>query len=50
MTKQQFIIECNERYICPNVAMQNENIWEALQEPSAFIRHENICTILDVEF
>jgi|11BtaG_2_1085332.scaffolds.fasta_scaffold42212_2 hypothetical protein len=50
MTKQQFIIECNERFICPSVAIENENIWEALQEPSAFIRHENICTILDCEF
>ena len=50
MTKQQFIIECNARYICPNIALENENILKALQEPSSFICHENVCTILDYEF
>jgi len=47
MTKTQFILLCNEYLIEPSIALENENILQALRDRKPI---ETIKTILETEF
>jgi len=47
MTQNQFIILCNELFIEPSIALENENILQALRDRKPI---ETIKTILETEF
>jgi len=47
MTKTQFILLCNEYMIEPSIALENDNILQALRERKSI---EQIKTILETEF
>ena len=47
MTKIQFILLCNEYMIEPSIALENDNILQALRERKSI---ETIKTILETEF
>ena len=47
MTKTQFILLCNELLIEPNIALENDNILQALRDRKPI---EQIKTILQTEF
>ena len=47
MTQNQFIILCNELLIEPSIALENENILQALRDRKPI---ETIKTILETEF
>jgi DNA-binding sugar fermentation-stimulating protein len=46
MSKLDFMIECGDRLICVDTALENENILEALKAKDA----QRVCEILDNEF
>ena len=46
MTKTEFMIECGERLICINTALENDNILEALKARD----YNLVCELLDNEF
>jgi len=47
MTKTQFILLCNEYMIEPSIALENDNILQALRDREPI---ETIKTILETEF
>jgi len=47
MTKTQFILLCNELLIEPSIALENDNILQALRDRKPI---ETIKTILETEF
>lgn len=47
MTKTQFILLCNEYMIEPSIALENDNILQALRDRKPI---ETVKTILETEF
>ena len=47
MTKTQFILLCNEYMIHPSIALENDNVLQALKDRKPI---EQIKTILETEF
>ena len=47
MTKTQFILLCNELLIAPSIALENDNILQALRDRKPI---QTIKTILETEF
>jgi len=47
MTQNQFILLCNEYMIDPSIALENDNILQALRDRKPI---EQIKTILETEF